>query len=218
MDAVAGERSREEKKVTKRKLANEDRPDTVERADKANRPKKAKMEDRLDTAESLRDEVKSASEVQKSVRALEKPERYQKSEKAEKLEKVEPVSRRGPCAAAAALDADGAVGDGVGDSCSSYSVGRSSSYSSCDRAGRSQSERRRRQREREGLRGASGFSAPLAPPPPPPPPGVSEARPPGLGGVTYGPVPAEGLAMVPLPEKVRGLLDNQETLAQEVAR
>jgi hypothetical protein len=67
-------------------------------------------------------------------------------------------------------------------------------------------ERRQRRREQAGLKMASGFG--LAPPPPVP---GAEAS------TMYGPSPNPGALML-LPDKVKGLLQHQDSLAQEVLR
>lgn len=208
---------------TKRKVASQD-GDPGAGAAKPEKAKKAKAEDSRGAATRAVADIGDEAVKDKPVRHFkEKPDTPEKAKKAEKadkapkpekaaatLEHIEVRTKRsaGPCAAATLDDMDvGAAGD-VAGLVQAYSPSRSSSYSSG-------SGRRRRQRERESLRGASGFSAPLVPPPPPPPPGASEVRLPG-GSAAY-PAAVEG-ALVPLTEKVRGLLDNQQSLAQEVAR
>jgi len=66
-------------------------------------------------------------------------------------------------------------------------------------------ERRRRRRENAGLKAASGFG--LAPPPPAP---AGDAA---GGSIAYGPS-----SLMPLPEKVLGLLEHKDSLALEVQR
>ncbi|CAJ1364315.1 unnamed protein product [Effrenium voratum] len=66
--------------------------------------------------------------------------------------------------------------------------------------------KRRKRRENAGLKAATGFG--LAPPPPAPDAGF------GLSGLPmYGPS-----SLMPLPDKVKGLLEHKDTLAQEVLR
>lgn len=80
---------------------------------------------------------------------------------------------------------------------------QSSDHSDSESSG----ERRRKRREHAGLKAASGFG--LAPPPPAP---AGDAF--ASGAVMYGPAGP----LVPLPEKVKGLLEHQDSLAQEVMR
>lgn len=80
---------------------------------------------------------------------------------------------------------------------------QSSDHSESESSG----ERRRKRREHAGLKAASGFG--LAPPPPAP---AGDAF--ASGAVMYGPAGP----LVPLPEKVKGLLEHQDSLAQEVMR
>lgn len=63
----------------------------------------------------------------------------------------------------------------------------------------------------QGAGGGSGFSRPLAPPPAPPPPTI-EVR------ATAISAPGSATQLAVLPEKVRGLLDNRDSLAHEVLR
>jgi len=84
-------------------------------------------------------------------------------------------------------------------------------------AGSSASSRRQRQKDREKERKSSSFSATLVAPPAPPPPGAAGLmQPPQLSEVSFGPPPETSL--VPLALKVQGLLDNQQSIAQEMAR
>ena len=80
---------------------------------------------------------------------------------------------------------------------------QSSDHSDSETSG----EKRRKRRENAGLKAATGFG--LAPPPPAPAGDVFAAS-----AVTYGPAGP----LVPLPEKVSHLLEQQDSLAQEVVR
>lgn len=112
-----------------------------------------------------------------------------------------------------------------GDLVSSHSGGSSSSSSQSrsERGGHRGGRSRSRSRRRASLKAAAGFSAPigLIPPPPAglPPTGVPTAAARGAN-VPYGPAPDPNSTgtLALLPEKVRGLLDNQETLAQDVVK
>ncbi|CAE7498789.1 Prdx6 [Symbiodinium natans] len=78
----------------------------------------------------------------------------------------------------------------------------SDSVSDYDSESATSGARRRKRREEAGLKAASGFG--LAPPPP---------APDASGPVMYGPS-----SLMPLPDKVKGLLEHKDSLAQEVLR
>eukprot|EP00931_Biecheleriopsis_adriatica_P027500 TRINITY_DN16540_c0_g1_i1.p1 TRINITY_DN16540_c0_g1~~TRINITY_DN16540_c0_g1_i1.p1 ORF type:complete len:555 (-),score=118.65 TRINITY_DN16540_c0_g1_i1:91-1755(-) len=130
----------------------------------------------------------------------------QKVEKVDKVDKLdkEQRSRHGDEKRQSDRDRDrdqtkGRRREPLDDSASDYGADDASE------SGTSASARRLRRREEAGLKPASGFG--LAPPPPPP--GNDAAQ----GPVMYGPS-----SLVPLPDKVKGLLEHQDNLALEVQK